>query len=75
MALITFCIRAQLICHDVRLNTSIETLVESDHIPSEAEALKLLFPIADERVKQAWCEDCPYELYISSIEPVDSNRP
>jgi hypothetical protein len=72
MAFAQYRIRALLICHYVRLNTSIETVVELDHLPTEQEALKYLWPIADERVKQAWCEDCPYELYVSVIEPVGS---
>jgi hypothetical protein len=63
-------IRALLLCHDVRLNTSIETVVELDHAPTEEEALHILWPIGEEKVKQAWCEDCPFELYAYTIQPV-----
>jgi hypothetical protein len=73
MPLQTYRLRALLICHDVRLNTSVETQVALDHMPSEKEAILLLCPIADKEVARNYCEDCPYELYISVIEPIDAD--
>jgi RimJ/RimL family protein N-acetyltransferase len=62
-------IRAHLLCHDVRLNTSIETDVLLDRFPSEAEALRLLYPAADAMVTRNFCEGCPYDLSIIHIYP------
>lgn len=72
MPLQTYRLRALLLCHDVRLNTSVETLVTLDHVPSEKEAILLLYPIADKEVARNFCEGCPYELHISVIEPISS---
>jgi hypothetical protein len=67
----TYRIRASLLCHDVRLNTSIETLALFDHVPSEEEALRVLYPIADARVARDFCEGCNYHLSVFDIQAVD----
>ena len=63
-------IRAHLICHDVRLNTAIEIEAQLDHVPTEAEAIQLLAPAAEERVARAFCEGCLYELSVTGIQPI-----
>ncbi len=70
MAQTLYRIRAALLCHDVRLNTSIEIEASLDHFPSEAEAIQLLSPAAEERVARAFCEGCPYDLSVVDIQPV-----
>ncbi len=63
-------LRASLLCHDVRLNTSVETEVLLDHVPSEAEAIQILSPIAEERLVRAFCEGCPYDLSVYEIQEI-----
>ncbi len=63
-------LQAALLCHDVRLNTSIELEVALDHYPTEKEAILLLSPVAEERVARAFCEGCPYDLSVYNIEAV-----
>jgi hypothetical protein len=60
-------IHAALLCHDVRLNTSVEIEAVLDHWPDEREALRLLTPAAEECVTRAFCEGCPYDLSLTSI--------
>ena len=60
-------IRAHLLCHDVRLNTHVETDVVIDHFPDEADALRMLYPIAEAEVARNWCEGCPYDLTMIHI--------
>jgi hypothetical protein len=69
MPQITYHIRALLLCHDVRLNTSIETRATLGHIPTEEEAIQLLWPVGEEMVARNGCEGCPFELGVYSIEP------
>ena len=61
-------IRATLLCHDVRLNTSLQDEVEFDHWPNEKEAIHLLWPAGEAVVAKNFCEGCPFELGIVSIE-------
>lgn len=63
MARARYCIRSGLLCHDVRLNTSIQIEVELDHEPTEKEAILLLSPLAEETVARYWCKDCNYDLF------------
>ena len=67
-------IEAGLLCHDVRLNTRIQVLVDLDHQPTKAEAERLLWPVADQEVARNFCEDCPYELYYIDITEVDQQE-
>jgi hypothetical protein len=57
-----YLIRANLLCHDVRLNTHVETVAQLDHSPTMAEAERLLWPVANALVARYDCEDCPYDL-------------
>ncbi len=70
MALTKYRIHAALLCHDVRLNTSVEIEAVLDHYPTEAEAIRLLTPAAEERVTRALCEGCPYDLSVTEILPI-----
>ncbi len=63
-------IRAHLLCHDVRLNTYVETNIVLDRFPSADEALRLLYPAADAEVTRNFCEGCPYDLSIIHIYAV-----
>jgi hypothetical protein len=67
----TYLIRAQLLCHDVRLNTWIEIRQVLEREPTEAEALHLLWPTGEAVVAKNWCEDCPFELFNFTIRPMD----
>ncbi len=73
MPITRYRLSAALLCHDVRLNTSVSIEVELDHAPTEREAIQLLSPVAEERVAQAWCEGCPYDLSVYEIIPLTTN--
>lgn len=60
-------LRAHMLCHDVRLNTFVETDVVLDRFPSDQEAIHLLFPIAEAEATRNWCEGCPFDLSITHI--------
>ncbi len=62
-----YLLRSGLLCHDVRLNTSIQMEVELDHAPTEKEAIHLLSPLAEETVARNFCEGCLYEFYGMEI--------
>jgi hypothetical protein len=68
----TYLLRAHLLCHDVRLNTSIEIQVALDHSPTEKEAIQFLCVKAEEEVTRNFCEGCPYELSLISIQLVQA---
>lgn len=57
-------IKANLLCHDVRLNTEISIVVEMANEPDEAEAGMLLAPVAEELLSAPAydCGGCRYEL-------------
>lgn len=57
-------ITANLLCHDVRLNTEISTVVEMMIEPTKAEADILLAPVAEElmSIPAYDCRGCRYEL-------------
>jgi len=60
-------LKAHLLCHDVRLNSWVETVVIREEEPSLAEAERLLWPAADALVARNGCEGCPYELSAVSV--------
>ncbi|MFN8442559.1 MAG: hypothetical protein U0175_17425 [Caldilineaceae bacterium] len=62
-------LRARLLCHDVRMNRWIESIVALAAEPNVAEAIRLLQPLADQTVAADNCEDCPYELLDVTISP------
>ncbi len=62
-------IRAKLLCHDVRLNTRVETVVELERPLTPNEAEQLLWPVVEALVARYNCEGCPYDL--SDIEITD----
>jgi hypothetical protein len=70
MTILRYRISANLLCHDVRLNTRVEVEVELDHPPGEEEAIRLLAPAAEARVARAFCEDCPYDLTVIEVQPL-----
>jgi len=61
---------ANLLCHDVRLNSEIEVVVALDYIPTEAEAERLMYPAADALVAEYGCQGCGYELSSIRVTPV-----
>ncbi len=65
-------IHAALLCHDVRLNTSVETKVWLDHYPSEIEAIRILSPIAEQKLVESFCEGCLYDLTVTEIEAIET---
>jgi|GEM_PF-3918380 len=65
--MLTYRIRATLLCHDIRLNTRIQVDVALDHQPDETEALRYLWPEAERVTAQNRCEDCPYDLFDIEI--------
>jgi hypothetical protein len=60
-------LKARLLCHDVRLNSWVETAVALEEEPSPVEAERLLWPAADVLVAKNGCEGCPYELSAVSV--------
>ena len=62
-------ITANLLCHDVKLNTTISSVVEMAIEPTEAEAGILLAPVAEEFLSAPTydCRGCQYELSIFRI--------
>jgi hypothetical protein len=60
-------LKAHLLCHDVRLNTWIETRAWLDHQPDEQEAMHLLWPVGEAAVAHSFCEDCPFDLFDFTI--------
>jgi len=68
-------ITANLLCHDVRLNTEISTIVEMMIEPTEAEADILLAPVAEELLSTPAydCRGCRYELSIFRIALIDES--
>jgi hypothetical protein len=68
-------ITANLLCHDVRLNTEISTIVEMMVEPTKAEADILLAPVAEEllSIPAYDCRGCRYELSIFRIELINEN--
>ena len=65
-------LKAHLLCHDVRLNSWVETVVALAEAPSQAEGERLLWPAADALVAAHGCEGCPYELSDVSVVRVDA---
>ncbi len=63
-------IHAALLCHDVRLNTSIEIEVPLDHYPSDKEAIDLLWPVGEACVARNFCEGGPFDLSVTEITPL-----
>ncbi len=55
-------LKARILCHDVRLNDWVETVVTLEKPPTPQEAERLLWPTADALVARNLCEGCPYEL-------------
>lgn len=68
-------ITANLLCHDVRLNTEISTVVETMNEPTEAEADILPAPIAEEllSIPVYNCRGCRYELSIFKISLIEAD--
>jgi hypothetical protein len=68
-------ITANLLCHDVRLNTEISTVVETTNEPTEMEADIFLAPVAEEFLSAPAydCRGCQYELSIFRICPVEED--
>ena len=68
-------ITANLLCHDVRLNTEISTVVEMMIEPTEAEAEILLAPVAEEllSIPAYDCRGCRYELSIFRVALIDES--
>ena len=66
---ISYRLRARLLCHDIRLNRWIESVVLAVTEPSIAEAERLLYPLADQIVAADNCEDCPYDLLDVTVSP------
>jgi hypothetical protein len=65
-------ISANLLCHDVRLNTSITDIVPVDHKPVlEEELAHLLWPAGVQLVAKNFCEGCPFELYEFVVEEIN----
>ena len=62
-------LKAHLLCHDVRLSSLVETVVALEEAPSQAEAERLLWPVADALAAENGCEGCPYELSAVSVVP------
>ena len=62
-------LQARLLCHDVRLNSEVETIVALDEAPTQSEAERLLWPVADALVAENGCEGCPYELSAINTTP------
>lgn len=62
-------IRAQLLCHDIRLNTWIEVVVALPQAPGRFEAERLLAPDAEKAVDAGGCGGCGYQLFELSIAP------
>lgn len=63
-------LRAHLLCHDVRLNSSVKVDVALDHFPTEQEAIRLLWHAGEAEVTRNFCEGCPFELSVTEIEPL-----
>lgn len=68
----TYRLSAGLLCHDVRLNTTIKTTVKFDRPPTEDEALHLLWPVGEAEVARNFCENCPFELRAINVEEISS---
>jgi len=62
-------LKAHLLCHDVRLSSWVETVVDLEEAPGLAEAERLLWPVADALVARNGCEGCGYELSAVNIIP------
>jgi len=62
-------LKAHLLCHDVRLSSWIEAVVVLEKAPGQAEAERLLWPVADVLVARNGGEGCVYELSAVSIIP------
>ena len=63
-------ITARLLCHDVRLNTYISTIVEAETAPLKDSFERLLAPEADEALAEYRCAGCQYKLFEISVEKI-----
>jgi hypothetical protein len=60
-------ILAHILCHDVRLNTWLETSMLSDHFPTEEEARQVVYPQVNPLLAKNSCDGCFYELLDTLI--------
>lgn len=73
MPAVYYRLTANVLCHDVRLNSEVETAVALDHSPTEAEAERLLYPVADALVSEYGCQGCAYQLSNIQVSRVESD--
>lgn len=55
-------ITANILCHDIRLNTSVSIILTLDQPPSPATVQFYVYQVADPTVEQAGGEGCPYDV-------------
>lgn len=66
-ALRRYRIKAQLLCHDIKLNTWVEVVADLPAAPGRFEAERLLAPAAEAAVDAGGCGGCGYELFELSV--------
>lgn len=57
-----YIILAHILCHDIRLNNTLELSMICGHVPSEEEARQVVYPQVNPYLAKNGCDECPYDL-------------